>query len=285
MRGIQLIAGALALAMLPGRSGAQAPAAPEPDPLYRVEIIVFAYNDGNRGEEDFSHGRESSQNGYVPPLLHLPRLELESLDLSEPPQPASSTNLAIGAADNASAIPAAGPDKLELIEPVGDRPRSQRPFAIHDDEPMPDGFRILRADELELGDAARTLDRLGAYRVLGHIGWEQTGVDIDRAVPLDLKRLGITNPRGTIELYLRRFLHIVVDLDYSDGRGALWSAPQGVALAPFDHVESYRLATELNAIRRGELHFIDHPLFGALVRITAAPEDESDAAEAGSPAA
>jgi hypothetical protein len=173
-------------------------------------------------------------------------------------------------------------DDLVLIErePAAGEPPPD------DDAVLPDGFRILTGDELELTAERQRLSRLRPYHVLGHVGWAQTGVDSDRSVAIDLTRLGLTNPAGTIEVYLRRFLHVKFDLELFDGQGTLWTAPGGFGLAPFQYAQSYRRVHEENAIRSGELRYIDHPLFGVLIRITPAPEpeDETSAGAADRPA-
>jgi hypothetical protein len=161
-------------------------------------------------------------------------------------------------------------DRLELIE-TGARQAAE---ATPGNEILPAAFRPLATSELELGNAAARMNRR-PYTLLGHAGWEQTGVDADRAVRLDLRRLGITNPTGTVELYLRRFLHVAVDFDFYDGSGTFWTAANGFGVAPFQYAQSFKLVDERNAIRSGELHSIDHPLFGVLVRITPAPEPEA----------
>lgn len=173
-------------------------------------------------------------------------------------------------------------DGLVLIER---EPGAAAP-APEDDAVLPDGFRILTGDELELTAERQRLSRLRPYHVLGHVGWAQTGVDSDRSVAIDLTRLGLTNPAGTIEVYLRRFLHVKFDLELFDGQGTLWTAPGGFSLAPFEYAQSYRRIHEENAIRSGELRYIDHPLFGVLIRITPAPEpeDETSAGAADRPA-
>ena len=290
------IACTFALLGLATGAAAQTPdAADVADPIYHVEIIIFAYNDANRGEEDFLHGIENPVFGPAPRLLELPRIDLETLFGFEfantVPSFAPDSDSVDPAADAATEAQDddpfslqgnpnpgdvgtgdllgdnAGPaDSLELF-PVG-----QAPAAASD---LPNQFRILDGGELELTSAYDTLRRLRAYRVLGHVGWAQTGVDTDRAVAIDLDRLGITNPVGTITLYLRRFLHVAVDLEYIDGRGSFWTAPAGFGLAPLNYAQSYHLTIERNAIRSSELHYIDHPLFGILVRITPAPERES----------
>jgi hypothetical protein len=166
--------------------------------------------------------------------------------------------------------PAVAPagDRLELVTTSnGQLPAVLSPGAA---VPLPDGFRILRAEELTLTADAARLRRLNAYRVLGHVGWAQTGVDENRAVRVDLKHLGITNPGGTIGFYLGRFRHAIVDLEYLDGGASLWSAGDGFGLEPFEFSESYRLHAVENDIR--SVRYVDHPLFGLLIMITPAPQ-------------
>lgn len=280
---------ATAMAQLP------VPAEENPDPLYRVEIVVFANLVANPGEEDFDHGGDNLPRTPPPPLLQVPALTLESVFTpfasSNPPNAPLEAALPTGPGEGLQAIEPPEPeipaDRLSLLQPFADQPQIQTALQIGPELQLPDGFRILAASELELGDAVAAMRRSRPYRVLGHVGWQQTGVDTDRSIRLDLKRLGITNPRGTIELYRRRFLHVVVDFEYFDGEGTFWQVPPGFGLAPLQYARRYQLADEANAIRSGEYWYIDHPMFGVLVRITPAPEpeDEADAQTDEQPAA
>jgi hypothetical protein len=292
----------LGLLVAPCRANAQSPAAePEPDPRYRVEIIVFAQNSGDPFEEDFHHGSEAPQSMPLPSRLRLPAIELESLfdfglpdpavapetavpgdTLSPPGEPDADADTESTSRDlNTDPEPT---DGLELIETFAEAAAFRSDALRSPVEPIPDAFRVLKQDELELDDVRRRMDGLRAYHVLSHTGWEQTGVDTDRSLPLDLRRLGITNPTGTIELYLRRFLHLAFNLTYRDGEGSFWSTAGGFGLEPFRYAESFTLVNERNAIRSGELHYIDHPMFGILVLIRPAPEPENLPAGRGGPA-
>ena len=269
------------------------PAEANPDPLYRVEIVVFANLVANPGEEDFDHGGDNLLSRTPPPpLLQVPALTLESVftpfSSGNPPNETPEAGLPTGADNGLAQLePEMPTDRLSLLQPFADQPQIQTTSQIGPETRLPDGFRILSASELELGDAVDAMRRSRPYRVLGHVGWQQTGVDTDRSVRLDLKRLGISNPRGTIELYRRRFLHVVVDFEYFDGEGTFWQVPPGFGLAPLQYARRYQLADEANAIRSGEYWYIDHPMFGVLVRITPAPEpeDEPDAQTEAQPAA
>jgi len=288
----------------------------EADPLYHVELILFAFNDGNRFEEDLLHGIETPQ--FAPPLtlLRVPTIEMESV-FGMAPDPGFGLPEAPPAADDPAAIADAaasadGPtsaetlplpgqtvidaddpdntiaaidpfrDRLELIDRAGDGDYEM----LVDPAALPAGFRPLANDELELNNVAARMNRR-PYTLLGHAGWVQTGVDTDRSVKLDLKLLGITNPTGTIEVYARRFLHAVVDFVFYEGSGTFWSAAGNFGIAPLQYAQSFEIEDEINAIRSGDsLYLIDHPLYGVLIQIRRAPEpaDESGAPTAGGPA-
>jgi hypothetical protein len=281
-----------------------------PDPLYHVELILFAFNEGNRFEEDLLHGIENPRFAPRPKLLRVPTIEMETVFGTTPgpgaglpgarppaddpasngddPRPAETTPLpgrtAIGADTPGNTVPANDPlqDRLEPIE-LAWTGNSEATTATAS---LPDGFRTLTNDELELGNAAARMNR-PPYTLLGHAGWVQTGVDTDRSVELDLQFLGITNPTGTIEVSARRYLHAVVDFEFYDGSGTFWSAANGSDIAPLQYAQSFKVEDEVNAIRSGnDLYHIDHPLYGVLIQIRRAPEpvDETGSQSTGGPA-
>lgn len=267
--------------------GAQAPST---DPLYHVEIIVFAYLNPDLAGEDFRHGRELSLPAPAPRLLEVPAFPLESLRDFGTAAPVFNDSTAAGtanpgtAANPATAVPPPA-DRLELIE----RPDAG---ALSPGLPLPggagqlpDGFRILRADELALTAEAARLRRLAPYRVLGHVGWAQTGVDEDRAVAVDLSHAGITNPVGTITVWVGSIRHAILDLEYFAGSGSFWSVPADAGLAPLAFAESYRLQQETNEPPLREARYIDHPMFGVLILVTPAPDPVPAVGAGGGPAA
>ena len=324
MRSRLVFAGLLLAAQTVSAQRQVTPPDVEPDPRFKVELIVFAYNAGNPGEEDFLHGISDYVSGPKPHLFELPPITLESVaDLvaaeqqqrfgrpafsplpeatSEPAEsgdpaaddgnaPSDATAAPDSALDpngalfgDATLAPPPLTDALELFEREF-RTDTPPPLAAR---ALPDGFQLAPPSEYELVTERRQLDRLGAYSVLGHAAWYQSGVDTDRSVAIDLAMLGIGNPRGTIEVYLRRFLHAIVDFDFYRGDGTFWThAAPGFGLAPFIYAESFKLAEERNAIRVGELHGFDHPLYGVLLQITRAPlpeAEEQTGGTAGSPA-
>ena len=224
-------AAALIATACAGPALAQPAAAPTPPiPQYQVEIIVFAHREFDAGEEHFA--QELAPLRADQSLLEVP--------LYVQPSPPLTTGPATAAPDPASA-------------PV--------------DDPL--AFRLLAADQLQLNTEYRKLTNGGAYRPVLHAGWVQPGLPEDQAKPFDLALLGVRNPRGSVRVYLSRFLHVSLDVSYQDGTAPAAPAtePVGnelreVALAP-----RYRLNTERQT-RSGELHYFDHPAFGVLVRVT-----------------
>ena len=215
-----------------------APAAEEQlPPQFEVEVLVFAYRDFDATEERFD--QELNGIGF----------DGDAATLRDAPV-FDDTN--VGAA-------APQTDDLEPFVPV-DPLAAQRAEALR--------IRLLPPEALKLANEYRRLRAISAYLPLVHTGWVQPGLPEADAQPFDLKVLGISNPSGTIRVHLspRNFLHITLDLTY---RAAAAAAPLAtndgldeLVLAPRYHLEAARNA------RSGELHYFDHPAFGALVRIT-----------------
>ncbi len=81
---------------------------------------------------------------------------------------------------------------------------------------------------------------------------------------------------GTIRLYLRRYLHLEADLLYENEElSAQIGVPQAVVgnpeTSPFPArevpVSRFRLKQQ-RRLRSGEIHYLDHPLFGLIVKVT-----------------
>jgi hypothetical protein len=116
-----------------------------------------------------------------------------------------------------------------------------------------------------------------------HTGWVQAGLPEDQAPVFDLATLGSLNPRGTVRLYLSRFLHVNLDLTYQ-GTAVAANAAQPTGLDEFAFAPRYKLETERN-VRSGELHYFDHPAFGVLVKVTPVPAQSGTGTTGRRPAA
>jgi hypothetical protein len=245
---------AVLAATVPSAFAQQAPTAPDaalPEEIvkYRVEFILFAHTDADVNEERFN--TESVGDAALPPVPLAPFGVPAPADFtgSEPPP--------------AETGPSADELKPILPFPDGTEAPVETPF----------WFRVLRADELGLANTLARLENLRAYRILASGGWVQEGLSESASQPMDLSNLGVVNPLGTLRLHVSRFLHLGVDLEFREQP----LATEGVVSLPstFEDVPTmtkYRMVAQRRA-RSGELHYIDHPLFGLLFLISPAPEE------------
>ena len=136
------------------------------------------------------------------------------------------------------------------------------------------------ADELALAEAWARLRRSSAYRPLLHEAWTQPGVAQSLTRPVELAtlaqfrrvsaggaRVSVGSGAGTdvldgaVTLYRSRYLHLSLDLTYTDRNGEV------LALSG-----SRRM-------RSNEMHFFDAPKLGVIARV--APLDMTAAGTAG----
>ncbi|MEM7407978.1 MAG: CsiV family protein [Pseudomonadota bacterium] len=141
------------------------------------------------------------------------------------------------------------------------------------------GVRVLTAGSSEASAIARVgrgqlaygrlVNRLaasGEVRPLLHTGWRQPGLRKSEALPVRVngaaQGVNGSSVKGTIRLYRSRYLHLEADLTYTrPDAGATSGLSGGTNPIRFVLRESRRM-------RSGELHYLDHPLFGMLVRAT-----------------
>jgi hypothetical protein len=218
-----------------GAALAQPSAAPVP--RYQVEIIVFAHRDFDAGEELFPQNLAPLRADRADALAEVPEFVAEV-----PPETAGETP----AAEGDPSLPAPTEDPLAI--------------------------RLLSPDEYQLKAEYRKLSTLSAYHPLLHTGWVQPGLPENQAKPFDLGQLGVVNPRGSVRVYLSRFLHVSLDLAYQEAAAPELpsAATAGNDLREVTFARRYRLTAE-RQVRSGELHYFDHPVFGVLVKITPVP--------------
>ena len=290
--------------LVPELPGTDAPEE-EPLPRYQVEVIVFAHSDADANEEDFDHALTSADaivaagtvqlvepikvgdviaidtfgdtyelapDGRLRPFGTVP-IEEPPIDIDEIANEDSVDPIEVPLLENVAEEALLAADPFEFFDPFGTL-EANATDDLEQSGVEPFSFQLLSPEELELDGALATLERLGAYRVLGHAGWIQDGLDETNAYALDVSYLGMTNPRGSIRLYLGRFLHIALDLEYQAPSTAGNLGPLGFGLDEIELGRRYRLEIERNAMRSGELHYIDHPMFGVLVLVNPAPEPE-----------
>ena len=162
--------------------------------------------------------------------------------------------------------------ELEILE--------LRPFrSLGDFEPLPDiEFVLLEEENYQLNEAMDQLQRLDAYEPIMHFGWTQATWPENQTEPLSLFRFA-TPPdelRGTLTLYLGRFLHLVVDLQLD----AHLASPLDFSTIQPQRGPVRYLINEDRILKNGELRYYDHPKFGVLAKVTRVEEtEEEDPAE------
>ena len=142
----------------------------------------------------------------------------------------------------------------------------------------PDGgvhaYRLMKVSDLTLIEIRNRLRRSAHYRPLVHAGWRLPGLPRSAARPVHVGRslddsevraaegvgAGRSSVHGTVTVSLARFLQVDVDLLYH-------RPASGEAAAPSSAPTRFRLVSE-RRMRSGELHYVDHPLFGVLVLLT-----------------
>ncbi|NPA71246.1 MAG: hypothetical protein GXO35_00325 [Gammaproteobacteria bacterium] len=111
-----------------------------------------------------------------------------------------------------------------------------------------------------------------SYRVLFHQTWSQNAYKSKKSptVLIENDRKGGSTFLGTVRLYKTRFAHIEIDLELEKRiptkvREA-FAQNQQTPLAELPSHWRFSLK-EARKIKPGELHYIDHPLFGVLIQV------------------
>ncbi len=145
-------------------------------------------------------------------------------------------------------------------------------------------FSVIPKEELKLNQAVESLVRRTGSRVVLHQGWVQAVQDNNEKEPIRLtageqifENDGVFELDGTIALSLSRYLHVNTDLVFFKPTTLIkqtsantkrlkpesgqWRQRNGVELTPF------RLQ-ERRKIKKGDVVYIDHPLYGVLIQVT-----------------
>ncbi len=214
---------------------------------YTVEVIVFGY------DEDVSVGTEQFLPDEPEPVSLMPDFFMMPFPQPEP-------------------IPAEEPEEQPDIEENPVLEQIEQAEAL---------FLLSPPELLELSDVKASLERRSTYRPLLHAAWTQQALPEDDALVVKLDKLADKpdNLSGEFTLYLSRFLHLVVDLEFErEGNAGLpvaieWPGTESVPL-------TYRI-NEDRIFRSGETRYYDHPRFGVVAKVTRVelpePEDDEEA--------
>ncbi len=160
-------------------------------------------------------------------------------------------------------------------------PKLTSAMGLTSDRAASSGFELVE-DGLSLAEEAEKIRQSGSYRLLRHFAWRQPGLDnqsskpirvnLGRTLPVYIsenisaydkyipastqptgdktRQLNTTTVNGSLNVRLGRFLHMDVQLVFTD----------------IENSRSYRL-TQSRKLRSREYHYIDNERFGLLVRI------------------
>lgn len=114
--------------------------------------------------------------------------------------------------------------------------------------------------ESNLTQAAEILENDGRHRILTHKRWLQNAEAKSTTRPMRINSAD-GELDGTLRFYLSRFLHIEINLAYwESGATTLYTA------VPTTPGQLYRVSKQ-RRVKSKDVHYFDHPKFGALVRV------------------
>ena len=140
-------------------------------------------------------------------------------------------------------------------------------------------------NELTLQEVYSELDRLDAYEPVLWTGWTQDAIERDMSPEIPLRRIGNAPPGfdGSLQLYLNRFLHLVVDLTMTEaalpGQLPPDRATAGGLFADSRDQRSSLVRMRISEdriMKNGDLRYFDHPKFGLLATVTRLEDPEED---------
>jgi hypothetical protein len=128
---------------------------------------------------------------------------------------------------------------------------------------------ITKIKGIGLEPYARKLKASKRYKVLVHKAWRQPGLPKKEAIaiPIDTRAKSTaaqqaSSIHGTIKVALARYLHVYADMIYQQPRkqpAPVWAEGDASQYVQYP-IQSHR------RMRSKELHYIDHPLVGILVK-------------------
>ncbi len=146
-------------------------------------------------------------------------------------------------------------------------------------------FSRLKNASLRLNAEAKRIREAPELELLLHTGWRQPGLSKNQAVSIPiyagtLEGVGSASRthrlEGTLKLVLSRYLHIYTDLLYREplAGGEMQAISQTMAIgdqaagnSPAPQHKVYRMQ-QSRRMRSRELHYLDHPVLGMIIRVT-----------------
>lgn len=190
--------------------------APDPDPLYKVELLVVRYSDPAAAAAETW---DPTPNLTYPEagrfLINPKRVAGLSREFAGSTELDTRGRLLITPGRGREAVTATDPDSGVEITP----------------------FELLAASHRELEAGANSLQRSGRYEILFHEAWVQPLQASSAAIPIVLDQSGDNGDwpvlQGSVKFYLSRYLHLETNLwlntsgDYLPGRWWMPAPPLG----------------------------------------------------------
>jgi len=160
--------------------------------------------------------------------------------------------------------------------------------------PLPDTeLVLLDPADYQLVEIMDRMDRLDVYEPVMHFGWTQATWPEEQteAIPLHRFARPPANLDGDLMLYLSRYLHLVVDLQFEAPKTRRFDIDEQERLGDTQTMNDlleevgaqapvYYRIQENRILKNGELRYYDHPKFGVLAKVTRVEEaEESDVNE------
>jgi len=145
-------------------------------------------------------------------------------------------------------------------------------------------FRIRPIKGIGLGWYARKLNENKRYHVLVHKAWRQAGLPEDQAVSIPIDSAagnrsaetgdGSRSNRiyGSVKVVLSRYLHFYTDLLYQQPRDTTLPVEHS---KDSDFYKNYPIKLH-RRMRSKELHYLDHPIVGILIKALPVESAEDD---------
>ncbi len=110
-----------------------------------------------------------------------------------------------------------------------------------------------------LSEAAAIIQNDGDYRILAHKRWVQNAEAKSTTKPIRINSADMKLD-GVLKFYLSRFLHVNLDLTLNESQRGFFGDPTEASQ------QTYQIKSR-RRIKSRQIHYFDHPKFGALVYI------------------
>jgi len=199
------------------------------------------------------------------------------------------------------------PLQVNLIQPERTVQLGQAVMSewLPEDVDLRASYKVLGKKHYQLTSEVEKISKSKTHRVIFHTVWRQPGLDKKLALPIHFKReilaapvAGENNPtqnteatssfettdnkplpssilEGLLRVTLARYLHLEAELTYQNKIPEITDTDNPFAILDNENERNemqkqgvIHLKQKRHRIRSNELHYVDHPVLGILIRIT-----------------